>query len=134
MLHTKFRENRPAGSGEDFLSVFTIYGHGGHLGHVTSIISSDFYISLYLKDFIQNLVQNGPVVSEKIRLEFLYVHDLGPRSSNDLDLQYSHTFMKSISCLYLPTFRSQASIVSEKSTVFFFSYKKKPEFPNLTLP
>ena len=29
--------------------------------------------------------------------------------------------MKSISCLYLPTFRSQASIVSEKSTVFTFS-------------
>ena len=27
MLHTKFRENRPAGSGgEDFLVVFTIYG------------------------------------------------------------------------------------------------------------
>ena len=30
MLHTKFRENRPAGSG-DFLRVFTIYGRGGHL-------------------------------------------------------------------------------------------------------
>ena len=41
----------------------------------------------------------------------MYVHDLGPRSRNDLDLQYSHTFMKSISCLYLPTFMSQASIV-----------------------
>ena len=26
MLHTKFRENLPAGSGEDFLRVFTIYG------------------------------------------------------------------------------------------------------------
>ena len=32
MLHTKFRENRPAGSGEeDFLMVFTIYGHCGHV-------------------------------------------------------------------------------------------------------
>ena len=41
MLHTKFRGNRPAGSGEDFLRIFTIYGHGGHLGHVTSIMSSD---------------------------------------------------------------------------------------------
>ena len=64
------------------------------------------------------------VVSEKIRFEFLYVHDLGPRSRNDLDLQYSHTFIKSFSRLYLPTFRSQASIVSEKSTVFTFSYRK----------
>ena len=88
---------------------------------------------LYLKAFIQNLVQNGPVVSEKIWYEFSYVHDLGPRSRNDIDLQYSHTFMKSISCLYLSTFRSQASIVSEKSTVFTFSIEK-PKFPNLTLP
>ena len=38
MLHAKFRENRPAGSGEeDFLRVFTIYGFGGHLGHVTKM-------------------------------------------------------------------------------------------------
>ena len=86
-----------------------------------------------MKAFIQNLVQNGPVVSEKIRFEFLYVHDLGPWSSNDLDLQYSHTFMKSISCLYLPTFRSQASIVSENPLVSLFPIEK-PKFPNLTLP
>ena len=44
MLHTKICENRHAGSGvEDFLRVFTIYGRGGHLGHVTSIMSSDFH-------------------------------------------------------------------------------------------
>ena len=45
MLHTctKFRENRPAGSGEeDSLVVFTIYGGGGHLGHVTWILQSNF--------------------------------------------------------------------------------------------
>ena len=39
MLHAKFQDPRPLGSGkEDFLRVFTIYGHGGHLGHVTWII------------------------------------------------------------------------------------------------
>ena len=44
MLHTKFCGNRPSRSAEeDFLSVFTIYGRGGHLGHVTSIMSSDFH-------------------------------------------------------------------------------------------
>ena len=43
MQHTKFRENRPAGSGdEDFLRVFTIYGHGGHLGHVTQMLQTNF--------------------------------------------------------------------------------------------
>ena len=105
------------------MKVFTIYGHGGHLGHVTRIMFTNFHF-LVPESSHKNLVQNGPVVSEKIWFEFLDVHDRGPRSRNDLDLQYSHTFMKSISCLYLPTFRSQASIVSEKSTVFTFSYRK----------
>ena len=102
---------------------FTIYGRGGHLGHVTRIMLTNVHF-LVPESFHTNLVQNGQVVSEKIRFEFLYVQDLGPRSSNDLDLQYSHTFMKSISCLYLPIFRSQASLVSEKATVFTFSYRK----------
>ena len=76
---------------------------------------------MYLKAFIQNLAQNGSLVSEIIGFEFLYVHDLGPRSRNDLDLQYSHTFIKSFSCLYLSTFWLLAAIVSEKKTVFTFS-------------
>ena len=51
MLHTKFCGNRPAGSGEkNFWRVLTIYGHGGHLGHVTSIMSSDFHF-LVLESF-----------------------------------------------------------------------------------
>ena len=44
MLHTKFSENRPAGSGEDFfLMFFTIYVRGDHLGHVTRISRSNFH-------------------------------------------------------------------------------------------
>ena len=43
MLHTKFHGNLSAGSGEDFLRVFTIYGRGSHLCHVTSILSSFFH-------------------------------------------------------------------------------------------
>ena len=43
MLHTKSQGHRPSGSGEeDFLRVFTIYGHGGHLGHVTKTIWTNF--------------------------------------------------------------------------------------------
>ena len=42
MLRTKFRENRPAGSGEDFRRVFIIYGRGGHLGHVTQMPRTKF--------------------------------------------------------------------------------------------
>ena len=88
MLHTKFRGNRPFGS-EDLLRVFTIYGH------VTSIMSSDFHF-LVPESFHNKLIQIGTVVSEKIWFVLLYVHNLGPRSRNDLYLQYSHTFIYSI--------------------------------------
>ena len=42
MLHTKFRGNRPTGSVEDFGRVFTVYGHGSHLGHVTQMPRTNF--------------------------------------------------------------------------------------------
>ena len=51
MLHTKFRGNQPACSGEeDFLRVFTIYWRGSHLGHVTSIMLINFHL-LVLESF-----------------------------------------------------------------------------------
>ena len=44
MLHTKFHGNRSAGSGErDFWRVLAKYGHGGHLGRVTSIVFINFH-------------------------------------------------------------------------------------------
>ena len=36
MLHAKFQNLRPSGSG--FLKVFAIYSYGGQLGHVTLTI------------------------------------------------------------------------------------------------
>ena len=39
----KFQDHRTAGSGEeDFLKIFTINGHGSHLGHVTWTIYIHF--------------------------------------------------------------------------------------------
>ena len=122
--HTKFPGNRPAGSGEeDFKRVLPYMGMAAILVMLPASCHQIF-ISLYPKAFIQILVQIGTVVSEKIQVKFLYVHHLGPRSRNSLDLQYSHIFIYSIRCLLLLTFRSLAAIVSEKSTVFTFSYRK----------
>ena len=43
MLHTKCRRNRFTGPGEEiFLRVSTIHGHGGHLGHVSRIMTIDY--------------------------------------------------------------------------------------------
>ena len=83
MLHTKFRGNRPADSGEDSKGFYHMWAC---LGHGNSIMPSDFHF-LVPESFHKNLVQIGKVVSEKIRFEFLFVHDLGPRSRNYLDLQ-----------------------------------------------
>ena len=67
MLHTKFCGNRPAGSGEEDVCFYHIWAWRqswscGH--HHVNIL----FISLYLKAYIQNLVQNGPVVSEKSKI------------------------------------------------------------------
>ena len=54
MLHTEFQGHWFIVSGEqDFFKVFTIYGHGGHLGHVTLLICINFHshipISFHMK-------------------------------------------------------------------------------------
>ena len=41
MLHTKFQSHSGSGE-EEFFKVFTIYGHGGHLGQVTRTIWTNF--------------------------------------------------------------------------------------------
>ena len=43
MLHAKFQDHKTSGSGEKcFYKGLSIYGHGGHLGHVTSTIYVNF--------------------------------------------------------------------------------------------
>ena len=95
-------------------------------------MSSDFHFFVP-ESFLTKNFQIGPVISEKNQFEYLYVHDLGSRSRNDLDLQYSHIFIYLIRCVVLLTFRSLAAIVSGKSTVFTFPLEKA-KIPNLTLP
>ena len=90
---------------------------------VTSIMSSDFHF-LVPESFHAKFGSDRHSSSEKIQFEFLYEHNLGPRSRYDLDLQYSHIFINSIRCLLLLPFRSLAAIVSEKSTVITLSYRK----------
>ena len=35
MLHAKIQDHRTSGFEEKHFKVFTLYGHDGHLGHVT---------------------------------------------------------------------------------------------------
>ena len=69
MLHTKLYDNRPTGSGEeDFWMFFTLYGHGGHLGHVTWTREQTF-LPLSHGCSTWNLTPNGLVASKEKMFE-----------------------------------------------------------------
>ena len=64
MLHTKPQGHWPFGFGEeDFWRVFTIYGRGGHLGHVNPDPANKLSFPGPM-DSIWNLASIGPVVLE----------------------------------------------------------------------
>ena len=54
MLHTKFRENRPAGSGEDFWMFLPYMGVAAILV-MRPASCHQIFISLYLKAFIKKV-------------------------------------------------------------------------------
>ena len=71
MLHTKFLENRPAGLGEeDFWQVFTIYGRGSHLGHMTQMPRTNF-CSPYTRRLHIKFGFDRQAVSEKKMFEIV---------------------------------------------------------------
>ena len=62
-----------------FFKVFTIYGHGGHLGHVTRPFEQ-FFVDKGPGDSILNLVKIGPAVLEKKSFEIVDGRTDGRRS------------------------------------------------------
>ena len=66
MLHTKFRGNPPAGSGEEVFEAFLPCRGVAAILVMWPASCHQIFIFLYLKVFIQSLVQIDIVVSEKI--------------------------------------------------------------------
>ena len=48
MLHAKFHGHWSTGSGEEVLKIFTIYGRGGHIGHITWTVKHIFVSEGYI--------------------------------------------------------------------------------------
>ena len=63
--------------------------------------------SSYEKACIQNLAENGPLLSEKSQFQFSCVNNLGPRSRNNLDLKLSHYFELYVCTYHFPGHRLQ---------------------------
>ena len=86
------------------------------------------FISLYLKAFIQNLVQIGTVVSEKIQFEFLF-------QSHEMTLTFnthiSSYIQLDVCSYYLSGHWLQLFL---KNPLFSLFPIEKPKLPNLTLP
>ena len=72
------------------MGFFTMYGHGCQVGHVTSIMLINFHL---LEPIRLHTKFGGKCLGgfEKSKFLISYVHDLGLRSRNDIDLQYSNT-------------------------------------------
>ena len=86
MLHTKFQGHQSIGSGEeDFFKNFTIYGHGGHVGHVTQIIYVKILFPFSLKLSYEPWFQITQLFLRKtsFNFEILVTFD---QSKKDLDL------------------------------------------------
>ena len=127
-----FYGNRPTGYREEDFKDFNHICPWRPFGHVTTIMLISFHF-LVPESLHTKFGQNGRVVSEKGKFEFSCVNYLGPRSRNDIDLQYSHTFICPIICLHLPTFESQAAIVLKKNPLFSLFPVEKPMLLNLVL-
>ena len=67
MLHAKFQDHRTSGYGEECLKGLTIYGRGGHLGHVDKMSQTSF-CSPYSKRLHKKCLI-GQAVSEKKMFE-----------------------------------------------------------------
>ena len=65
MLHTKFHQNQPIGSWKEDFKVFYHIWVWQPSWSCDQHNLDEFFISLYLQAYIQNLAENGPEVNEK---------------------------------------------------------------------
>ena len=132
LLYTMFQGHRPLGSEEgDFLNAFTIYGPVSHLSHVTLNIWTNFQSNIPWR-LHMILASNGLVFlsGKEIWKCWIWV-TLYKGQWMTLTLG-CHKSSCTLNWLYVPTFTSQASIVSWKSTAEHFPIQKQ-KGPNLTL-
>ena len=86
---------------------------------MTNIISINFQF-LVSRSFHKKFDQNDLVVSKKGKFYFnihVYVNDIGPRSRNDLNLEYSQTLMmgQSLDATYQVSWKSVRLLVPKKT-------------------
>ena len=118
MLHAKFQDRRTSGSGEDFFKVFTIYGHGGHHGHVTMTFL------LYIKFGFDWSSGFGEIRCLKIMVIDMYIAP-GQRQT----IPEGHFFKHVILMLIWSFAASFSQVISLQP--FFHS---NAQAPNLTMP
>ena len=69
MQHAKFKDHRIWVLEKKCLKCFTLYRHGGRLGHVTKIIFYKFLCPFFPRRLSQNFALIGKTISENKRFE-----------------------------------------------------------------
>ena len=101
MLHAKFQNHRLSGSGEeDFKNVFAIYSHGGHLGHVTLTIYTNFHCPFLMMLHIK-FGFDWPSGFRGEYYDHIHVYSPGAGADNPLGTKFFHKHKYSV---HLPIF------------------------------
>ena len=100
--------------------MLNIYGHDGHIGHVTSTVCK-YFPSLSPRRLYKKFGYIWPSGFWGDVWDCHTMRVLSQRLNTDLDLFYSQIFMYSLRQLYLLIFRPKSSKLSMKSSVFAFS-------------
>ena len=116
MLHTNYQCHRLIGSGEDFESILTIFGHEDHDWHVIATFPTNFYslspmrlhrIWLQLSQWLLRIKMFGIVIV----WESWVKGQIMTLTFKTRESSYTHL----ISQLYIPIFRPKSSKLSMKS-------------------
>ena len=132
MLQPMFRGNWPTGS-RRFLKGFTRYGPVGHLGHVTSIMLSNFHFLVPESFHTKFGSDRHSSFVRKSSLYFFMYTTLGQGQEMTLTFN-THIFsniQSDVCSFYLSGYWLQKFL---KNPLFSLFPIEKPKSPNLTLP
>ena len=129
MLHAKFRQNHPTGSGLEDLKGFKPY-----MAMAAILVMWPYLIFRFSQLLPKSLLTEFGVKwpsgfrEKQVLILIRKLYYLGPRSRNKNELEYSLIFLNMylISCLHLPALRSHAAIICERIHYFSLFPEERP--------
>ena len=122
MLHTKFHDN---------LSVFTIYGHGSHIGYVISIMLFNFHflVQYNLSNPACSQTEKNIQIRQGTRIERLTFSRLSKRcliATENVSVCFGDIFLDKFAFFTIKEYAmgNQPAIIMNTHNIFFLQRKK----------